>query len=90
MLLYAVDLSPLKEVLEEKEEPDWLNYSPDEAFAKENEGKERQQQLAEFRESLDEGYREGIEEALKSPPPPKVQAYRAVYGRFPRGWPPSP
>ena len=41
-------------------------------------------------ESLEEGYRESIEEALKGPPPTTVRAYRTIYGCFPRGWPPSP
>ena len=86
--LYAVDLRPLKEALDQKDEPDWLNYSPSEALAKEEEQKERDRELAELRESLDEGYRQAIEEALKAPPPATVRAYEAVYGHFPRGWPP--
>jgi len=87
--LYAVDLRPLKEPLDEKHEPEWLNYSPSEALAKEAEAKEHDKNLAELREKLEEGYRESIEEALKGPPPATVQAYKAVYGCFPRGWPPS-
>jgi hypothetical protein len=87
--LYAVDLRPLKEALDQKDEPDWLNYSPSEALAKEEEQKEYDQNLAELRESLDEGYREALEEALNAPPPATVQAYEAVAGHFPRGWPPS-
>lgn len=86
----AVDLRPLKEALDEKHDPDWLNYSPSEALAKEEEAKEQDKNLAEMRESLDEGYRESIEEALKGPPPTTVRAYQAIYGCFPRGWPPSP
>jgi hypothetical protein len=46
-----------------------LNYSPSEALAKEEEQKKHDQELAELRESLDEGYREAIEEALNAPPP---------------------
>jgi hypothetical protein len=87
--LYAVDLRPLKEALDQKDEPDWLNYSPSEALAKEQEQKERDRNLAELRESLDQGYREAIEEALKAPPPTTVRAFETVYGRFPRGWPPD-
>lgn len=88
--LYAVDLRPLKEALDEKHDPDWLNYSPSEALAKEEEAKEQDKNLAELRETLEEGYRESIEEALKGPPPTTVRAYKAIYGCFPRGWPPSP
>ncbi len=88
--LYAIDLRPLKEALDNQQEPDWLNYSPSEALAKEAEQKAHDRELAEFRESLDEGYREAIEDALKAPPPATVRAYFAVYGRFPRGWPPVP
>jgi hypothetical protein len=88
--LHAIDLRPLKTALDQKNEPDWLNYSPSDALAKEVEQKEHDQKLAEFRESLDEGYREAIEEALNAPPPRTVQAYAAVHGRFPRGWPPMP
>jgi hypothetical protein len=87
--LYAVDLRPLKEAIDQEHEPDWLNYSPSEALAKEQEQKEQDKNLAELRESLDAGYREAVEEALKGPPPATVRAYEAVYGCFPRGWPPS-
>lgn len=88
--LYAIDLRPLKAALDEGKEPDWANYSPSEALAKEQEEQESDRELAELRESLDEGYREAIEEALKHPPSPTVQAYQAVYERFPAGWPPLP
>jgi hypothetical protein len=88
--LHAIDLRPLKEALDRKRQPDWLNYSPSEALTKEAEQRERDQELAEFRESLDEGYREAVEEALNAPPPMTVKAYEAVYGCFPRGWPPTP
>jgi hypothetical protein len=87
--LCAIDLRPLKEALDQNKEPDWLSYSPSEALAKEAEQEEHDQDLAEFRESLDEGYREAVEEALKQPPPTTVRAYAGVYGSFPRGWPPS-
>jgi hypothetical protein len=86
--LYAVDLRPLKEALDQEHRPDWLNYSPSEAVAKEQEQKEQDKRLAELRESLDEGYREALEEARKGPPPATVSAYQAVFGSVPRGWPP--
>jgi hypothetical protein len=87
--LYALDLRPLAEAMDRKDEPEWLNYSPSDALAREEEAKERDRNLAELRESLDEGYRAAIEEALKHPPPATVRAYEAVYGRYPQGWPPS-
>jgi hypothetical protein len=88
--LHAVDLRPLKEALDQQQGPDWLNYSPSEALAKEEEDKKRDQDLAELRESLDAGYREAIEEALNGPPPTTARAYEEVYGCFPEGWPPVP
>jgi hypothetical protein len=87
--IYAIDLTPLKDALDRKDEPDWLNYSPSEALEKEEEQKEREQKLGELRESLDEGYHEAVEQALKGPPPTIVRAYHAIYGDYPRGWPPS-
>jgi hypothetical protein len=67
--IYAVDLRPLKEALDQTHEPDWLNYSPSEALAKEQEQKDQDKNLAELRESLDQGYLDAIEEALRGPPP---------------------
>jgi hypothetical protein len=89
--LHAFDMRPLKEALDQEENdvPEWLNYSPSEALAKEAEQKEHDENLANLRESLDEGYRQAIEEALNAPPPTTVRAYEAVYGHLPRGWPPS-
>ena len=88
--LHAIDFRPLKEALNQKNEPEWLSYSPSEALAKEVEQQEHDRELAEFRESLDEGYREAVEEALHAPPPTTVIAYESIYGCFPRGWPPVP
>jgi hypothetical protein len=88
--LHAIDLLPLKKALDRKDQPDWLNYSPSEALARETEQRDRDQELAEFREALDEGYREAVEDALNAPPPVTVKAYEAVYRCFPRGWPPTP
>jgi hypothetical protein len=88
--LHAVDLRPLKEALDQHQGPDWLNYSPSEALAKEEEDKKRDQDLAELRESLNAGYREAIAEALTDPPPATVRGYEEVYGCFPEGWPPVP
>jgi hypothetical protein len=87
----AVDFCPLKEALDRDQErdPEWLSYSPSEALAREEEQKKRDQELAELRESLDAGCREAVEEALGALPPATVRAYQAMYGHFPRGWPPK-
>ena len=82
-------MRPLKEMLEQKDEPEWLNYSPSAALAKQEEDKERDRELVELRDSLEAAHREAVEEALKGPPPATVQAYEMVFGRLPHGWPPS-
>lgn len=86
--LHAIDFRPLRDALEEKEKPEWVGYSPEEALAKEQEDAKRDRELAELRERLDEGNREAMAEAAKGPPPKTVAAYRAVYGHDPQGWPP--
>jgi hypothetical protein len=45
--------------------------------------------LLRFREEVDEMNARAREEALDREPPPTVRAYREVYGRDPRGWPPA-
>lgn len=87
--LYAVDIRPLKEALDRNDQPEWTDYDPSEALAKEEADQEQNKKLAELRESLDEGYREAIEESMKRPPPTTVRAYESIYGEFPRGWPPA-
>jgi len=86
--LQAVDLRPLRDALKQDEGPDWAHYDPAEAFAQEQEDNERDRELAEVRASLDEAYHEAVEDARHGPPPTTVAAYRSVFGRFPRGWPP--
>ena len=89
--IYAVDMRPLKDALEQQDDqPDWLNYSPSAALAKEQEEQERDKSIADMRETLDEAYRQAVDEAIEAPPPATVTAYQAVYGDFPRGWPPTP
>jgi hypothetical protein len=83
--LGLVDLSPLRKVLE-KQKPE--EYSPSEAFGKEQEERERQAELERFRTELAEGGAQARRDALDHPPPVPVLAYQAVYGRDPKGWPP--
>jgi hypothetical protein len=87
--LYALDLRPLQEAMEHKDRPEWEQYDPSAAVAKEADERDRERDLCELRDSLDEGYRQAVSEAIKRPPPPTVRAYEAVYGRWPRGWPPE-
>jgi hypothetical protein len=83
--LGIVDLSPLRETLE-KPKPE--EYSPSEAFGKEQEEREREAELERFRAELAEGNAEARRHALDGPPPATVHAYQTVYGRDPKGWPP--
>lgn len=48
----------------------------------------RQRERDELHTLLEESHREAIERAQDQPPPCTVDAYRQVYGRDPRGWPP--
>jgi hypothetical protein len=86
--IHLVDFRPLKKALDESREPEWAGYCPSDSLAKEAEDAKRDREIAEARQALEEGYWEEVEEALKGPPPSTVIAYEAVYGRFPRGWPP--
>lgn len=89
--LYAVDMRPLKKMLDEQERDgdEWAGYDPSAAFEEEQEDRTRDEELAAFRERLDEGHREAVEAALQEEPPAIVRAYAAVYGEFPAGWPPE-
>jgi hypothetical protein len=83
--LGIVDLSPLREALE-KQKPE--EYSPSEAFGKEQEERERQAELERFRAELAEGNAQARRDAMDHPPPATVSAYQTVYGHDPKGWPP--
>lgn len=64
-------------------------YSPSEAFAKEQEERARQEELAGVRADLAAIHAEARREAMDRPPPATVRAYQHIYGRDPRGWPPA-
>ena len=49
----------------------------------------RDNELAEMQASLEKGFRADVRKALRRPPPSTVEAYRGIYGHFPRGWPPA-
>ena len=90
--LYLADLRPLKKQLDDRErgdEPEWAGYDPSAAFADEQADREKDDEVAALRASLDEGHLEAVAAARDREPPATVRAYAAVYGRFPEGWPPE-
>lgn len=84
--LVVVDMAPLRAALEQQKPED---YSPSEAFAKEQEERERQEELERVRAELAEGNAQARREAMDLPPPATVRAYEEVFGREPKGWPPA-
>lgn len=86
--LYAIDLGSLSNMAED-DVPEALRYDPTESFWRERQLAERQTELAEFRQNLDEAYRASIQNACDGPPPATVRAYQRVYGHDPDGWPPK-
>jgi hypothetical protein len=88
--LHVVDLRPQREELDEGKPraAEWVAYDPSEAMAVEAEDREQDAEHARIEDDLDRLYRESVEEAKSRPPPATVEAYRSVFGRFPRGWPP--
>lgn len=90
--LSLVDLRPLKEQLDANNPdaaPEWESYDPAASFAQEQEQMEKDAEIAETREKLDQAHREAVEEARDGPPPKTVACYQKVYGELPEGWPPS-
>ena len=65
-----------------------LEYSPSDAFAREQERAADEAEHARLQADLDAAEQEARAEARNSPAPPVVQAYRVVLGRWPDGWPP--
>lgn len=88
--LQLVDLRPLKEQLDaDREDSNPFDYDPSAAFEQEAERAEKDAEIAETRAQLDDSYREAVAAAQEAPPPRTVAAYRAEYGEWPEGWPPS-
>jgi hypothetical protein len=82
--LGLVDLGGLRG---EAESP--VRYSPTDALAAERAARERDADGARFRADVDEMNARAREDAMDCAPPPTIRAYRQVYGRDPRGWPPA-
>jgi hypothetical protein len=64
-------------------------YSVSKAAVAELEAQKRRAEIEQMRARLDAANAEAWEEALDRQPPATVRAYRQVYGRDPRGWPPA-
>ena len=82
--LGLVDVGALRD-----EEESLTRYSPTEALAAERAAREREAEVARFHAEVDEMNAHAREEAMDRPPPATVRAYRQVYGRDARGWPPA-
>lgn len=64
------------------------SYSVSESAAAELNAQKRRAETARLRAEIEEMNVRAREEAMDRPPPATVRAYRQVYGRDPRGWPP--
>jgi hypothetical protein len=64
-------------------------YSPSDALAVDRKTREREADISHLRAELEEINAHAREDAMDRPPPATVRAYRQVYGRDPRGWPPA-
>lgn len=82
-----VNLQPLRDALDAVKKPDWQDYDPSAALAKEQQRQEQEEQRKEMQESLDAMNRDLEDTISTSPPPATVIAYQTVFGRFPAGWP---
>jgi len=64
-------------------------YSVSQGAVAEVEAQKRQAKFERLRADLARSNTEARETAMDQPPPATVRAYRQVYGRDPRGWPPA-
>jgi len=89
--LRLVDFRPLKEAMDREKNPEgeYTDYDPSAEFEKSEADRKKDEDIAEMRAKLDEGYRESVEAAREQPPPATVQAYEVIFGEFPTGWPPE-
>lgn len=82
--LYLTELDPRELGAEQP-----ARYSVSESAAAELQAQKGRAETARFRADIDAMNVQAREEALDREPPPTVRAYRQVYGRDPRGWPPA-
>ena len=64
-------------------------YSVSESAVAELNAQQRRAEVQRFRTQLKDMNARAREEALDRRPPATVLAYRQIYGRDPRGWPPA-
>jgi len=77
-----------REIAGDSEPPDTpASYNPEASMLKEMEDKESLEKTRKLREELDRSYEESYEEAKYKKPPEVVQAYKMVYGVYPKGHP---
>lgn len=82
--IQVVDLSAFK-----TEDDSTVGYSPTRAAAAELAAGKDREEFERLRARLADGNARAREEAMDRPQLATVRAYRAVYGRDPRGWPPA-
>ncbi len=82
--IHLVDLSAFK-----TKDDSMVGYSPTRAAAAELEARKHREEVERMRAELAQANARAREEAMDRPPPAIVRAYRAVYRRDPRGWPPA-
>ena len=88
--LGVVDLRPLRDEQAATDgSPEWATYSPSASFERQERDAAREAEVDDLRRSLDDAYRREVEAARYRPPPPIIEAYRAVFGCHPTGWPPE-
>lgn len=83
--LGIVELTPTDDDTDKPDKP----YSVSQAAVAELEKQHRRVEVERFRAQLRDANARAREEAMDRPPPATVRAYRQVYGRGPRGWPPA-
>jgi hypothetical protein len=79
-----VDLSGMRTESEKT-----MAYSPSESAAAELNAHKQHAEIERLRADFEASNARAREEAMDQPPPATVRAYRQVYGRDPRGWPPA-
>jgi len=82
--LYLTELAPRDQGVEQS-----ATYSVSESAAAELKAQKRRADTARMRADIDELNAQAREKALDQETPATVRAYRQVYGRDPRGWPPA-
>jgi hypothetical protein len=85
--IYLVRL-PRPEPVEDPSDPGWKPYSPEQALQRDADDARRAAEEANLDERMERAHAEDVERARERPPPEVVQAYRAVHGHDPAGWPP--